>query len=319
MAMSFRPPAGPRCRVITDNDYCGDPDGLVQLVHQLLSPAADLRAVIGSHLPSHAAFIPSDRSADLSYERVTEVLSIMGRAVPAYAGANDGLVDTGTPQPSAGADAIVAEAMRTDTELPLYVTLGGGLTELASAYLMEPRIAGRLTAIWIGGPEYPDLAAPPPDTPPGTEYNTAIDVAAAQVVFDAPIPLWQVPRNAYRQALTGMAELEAYVRPAGRIGEYLYDSLCQVGERVAGVGLNLGETYILGDSPLVLLSTLQSNFQADPSSSRYVLRPAPRITGDGGYAERSDGRPIRVYTDLDIRLMLQDFYAKLSLHHGGAR
>ncbi|SEH02178.1 Inosine-uridine nucleoside N-ribohydrolase [Nonomuraea solani] len=312
--MGFQPPAGPRCRVITDNDYCGDPDGLVQLVHQLLSPSADLRAVIGSHLVTG----PERPTADLSYERVTEVLSLMGREVPAYAGSNVSLADPQTPRPSAGAEAIVAEAMRTDTGLPLYVTLGGGLTELASAYLMEPRIADRLTAIWIGGPEYPGLAAPPPDTP-GVEYNLNIDLIAAQVVFASPIPLWQVPRNAYRQTMAGMAELAAYVRPAGKIGAYLYDSLCEVGARLAPAGLNLGETYLLGDSPLVLLSTLRSNFHPDTSSSRHVLRPAPRITEDGGYEDRPEGRPIRVYTDLDVRLMLQDFYAKLTLQARNVR
>ena len=37
----------PRIRVITDNDYSGDPDGLVQLAHLLLSPSVDIRAVVG--------------------------------------------------------------------------------------------------------------------------------------------------------------------------------------------------------------------------------------------------------------------------------
>ena len=37
----FRPPAGPRYRVISDNDYSGDPDGLFQLVHHLLSPSLE--------------------------------------------------------------------------------------------------------------------------------------------------------------------------------------------------------------------------------------------------------------------------------------
>ena len=63
--------------------------------------------------------------------------------------------------------------MRTDTNLPLFVTLGAGLTELASAYLIEPRIASRLTAVWIGGPEYPELGPDPerPGAGPGPEYN----------------------------------------------------------------------------------------------------------------------------------------------------
>jgi hypothetical protein len=40
----------PRIRLILDNDYAGDPDGLFQLAHHLLSPSADIRLVVGSHL-----------------------------------------------------------------------------------------------------------------------------------------------------------------------------------------------------------------------------------------------------------------------------
>src|SRR5690625_5884084 len=43
-------PPGSRTRVIIDNDFSGDPDDLYQLVHHLLSPTVDIRAVIGSHL-----------------------------------------------------------------------------------------------------------------------------------------------------------------------------------------------------------------------------------------------------------------------------
>jgi hypothetical protein len=35
VAHEFSPHAGPRCRVVSDNDYSGDPDGLFQLVHLL--------------------------------------------------------------------------------------------------------------------------------------------------------------------------------------------------------------------------------------------------------------------------------------------
>ena len=48
---------------------------------------------------------------------------------------------------------------------------------------MEPAIAGRFTAVWIGGPEHPGLGAPAfPGADP--EYNLNIDIAAAQVVFN---------------------------------------------------------------------------------------------------------------------------------------
>jgi purine nucleosidase len=71
--------------------------------------------------------------------------------VPALVGSNPPLADRRTPRPSPGAEALVEEAMRTDTDLPLYAVFGASLTQLASAYLLEPRIQDRLTAVWIGG------------------------------------------------------------------------------------------------------------------------------------------------------------------------
>jgi purine nucleosidase len=301
----FTPPRGARHRVISDNDYSGDPDGLFQLVHALLSPSLDVRGVIGSHLAPGDVF-------DASEAQAANAVRLVGRDdVPVHEGAPGSLRDSRTPHRSAGAEAIVAEAMRDDTDLPLFVTLGGGLTELASAYLIEPRIADRLTAVWIGGPEYEELGPHPErlGAGPGPEYNLAIDVTAAQVVFnDSPIVLWQVPRNAYRQALVSMSELAA--RLSGAVGAHLYDALARVHAREER---NLGETYILGDSPLVLLTALQSQFEPATSSSAYTVLPAPWIDDDGGYRPRAEGRPLRVYTRLDVRLMLEDLYCKLAL------
>ena len=218
------------------------------------------------------------------------------------------------PQRSAAAEAIVAEAMRDDTDLPLFVVLGAGQTELASAYLIEPAIAHRLTAVWIGGPEYAELGAVPPPNGLPIEYNLTIDLLAGQVVFDSPpIPLWQVPRNAYRECIASMSELVLRVATRGEIGAHLYQTLIDILEMVAPRGLNMGEVYVLGDSPLVLLTALQTGFEADPASSRYVELPRPRIGPDGSYVANPDGHPVRVYVDLDVRVMLEDLYAKLEL------
>jgi inosine-uridine nucleoside N-ribohydrolase len=303
-----------RIRVLSDNDYSGDPDGLVQLAHHALSPSVDLRGVIGSHLAPGDPFDPSGRTAENAAAAASRVLALAGRDdVPVHVGAETAIADARTPHRSAGAEAIVAEAMRDDVTTPLYLVLGAGLTELASAYLLEPRIADRLTAVWIGGPEHEGLAVPPPGSQ-GPEYNLRIDITAAQVVFDAPIPLWQVPRDAYRQVLASTGELDLHVRTAGPLGEHLADALARVAAMAGAHGVDLGETYILGDSPLVLLTSLQSAFEPDPSSSRYVERPAPRIDDEGRYVDRPDGRPIRVYTHLDNRLLLGDLYARLALH-----
>ena len=124
------------------------------------------------------------------------------------------------------------------------------------------------------------------------------------MVFDSPLPLWQIPRNVYRQAIYSIAELDQHVRPMGPIGAHLAAALDLVVEKAATAGIDLGEAYILGDSPLVLFTALQSPYQPDPSSSQYVIVPAPRLDVEGRYVEHRDGRPIRVHTQIDNRLML---------------
>ena len=315
MTEPFQPTAGPRFRVISDNDYAGDPDGLFQLAHHLLSPSVEIRAVIGSHLAVGDPFDPSGASAANGATAAQRILDLLGVAdsVPVIAGSELPLTSTAEPIRSAAAERIVAEAMRTDTDLPLFVVLGAGLTELASAYLIEPAIAGKLTAVWIGGPEHTDLGAVPPPGAQPIEYNLNIDLLAGQVIFDSPIPLWQVPRNAYRECIASMSELMLRVQSRGDLGRHLYQTLVDVFDMVAPHGLNMGEVYVLGDSPLVLLTALQTGFEADPASSTYAQLPRSRIAADGSYQPNPDGAPLRVYSGLDIRLMLEDLYAKLEL------
>jgi len=62
-----------------------------------------------------------------------------------------------------------------------------------------------------------------------------------------------------------------------------------------------------------LLTALQSSFEADPSSSRYALRPCPLINSQGLYEVNNSGRNIRVYTELDVQSLMDDFYSKLVL------
>jgi len=103
------------------------------------------------------------------------------------------------------------------------------------------------------------------------------------------------------------------VKPIGKTGMYLCEQIERVMSITQKFNLNLGEVYILGDSPLVLLTALQSSFEADPSSSDYVIRLSPRISEHGTYEFNNKGRNIRVYTRLDINLMFEDFFAKLEL------
>jgi hypothetical protein len=310
---AFAPSMGPRCRVMVVNDLSGDIDGLFATVHALLSSSAEVRGIVGT------AAQQASETAQMSVQKAEEILRLMSLSgkVPVHLGAARRMEDANTPVDCAGARAIVAEAMRNDP-LPLYITVGGGLTEMASALLLEPRIAERCTLVWIGGGSHPQGSQ--------WEYNFNLDKKAAQTVFnDTLVPIFQVTDKAYATCQISNTEIQAYVAPYGAIGAWLYECIVE-GIRDSGpFGLiNSGETWALGDSPLVLLTALTGVVPSGPSqplryertSSAYQEMFVPRLRDDGGYQPRSDGRRMRVYDSVDTRLMFGDFFAKLRMNYG---
>lgn len=305
----------PRARVIIDNDFSGDPDGLFQLAHQLLCQSTEIRAIIGSHLTEYSGFNNGENTAKAACQKANEILDILNMKgqIPVLEGSAVGMTDPTQFCDSEGARFIVQEALRTDVNTPLYVVCGAGLTNIASAWLINPEISKHLTLVWIGGQEHQSLAVPPPGYD-RVEYNLNLCIPAGRTIFNlSDIPIWQVPRNAYRQCNFSYAELLMDVKPLGELGAYLTESLERLMKDMLTYNANLGETYILGDNPLVLLTSLQSNWQPDSSSCSYAALPAPYIEEDGSYQYRHQGRMMRVYNQLDIRLMFSDMIAKFKL------
>lgn len=296
-------------RVIMDNDFSGDPDGLFALTHLLLSPSVDTRGIIGSHIGVKDFLDPSEKQAENAASKAKEVLKLLNMTgqVPVFAGSNRAMPNDSTPVKSEAVDFIIKEALRTDTKQPLYVVCGAGLTEVGSALLTNPSIAGKFVLVWIGGPEYPSIALPPPKAS-RIEYNLNIDPNAVMAVFNrSSVDIWQVPRDGYRQAIISYTQLLLNLEDKGEIGAFLSQQLIDLMKKLQRVG----ETYILGDSPLVLLTALQTYFEPDPASSNYQNVKAPRVSRQGQYEDNPNGRTIRVYTKLDIPLMFNDFFAKL--------
>lgn len=297
-------------RIIVDNDFAGDPDDYVQLAHHLLSPGADIVGIVASHLrPGDPFTAATDTAAEAGrmVERLAKVmdLDLDGRLV---IGSEVAMTDAATPVTSPGVDLIVNEARR-DDERPLFVVCGGGLTEVASALLTAPDIAGRMTVVWIGGPEYPGTTEPVAGNP--VEYNLSIDIPATQALFASDAEVWQVPRDTYRQCLISDAELRTRIHPQGTLGQFLYDELRRVEKWVAGATGIRHQTYVIGDSPLVLLTALQTIFESSPASSRYETRRAVQLDDDG-HPTGWEGRPVRVFTQIDMRLIVEDLVASLS-------
>ncbi|MBJ9990817.1 nucleoside hydrolase [Paenibacillus sp. S28] len=295
MKLAIDVPEAKKIRVIVNSDAKNEADDQYAIVHSLLTPQFVIKGLIGAHFGEAR----SNTSMLDSVKEIKLLLDIMGLSgeYSVFRGAEHAMQDERTPAISEGAELIVREAMSED-QRPLFVIFLGAITDLASAYLMNPAIADRLTAIWIGGGSWPDGE---------TEFNLSNDIHAANVVFSSPIPLWQVPRNVYSKMRVSLAELKRRVEPSGDIGRYLYRQLVETNELWASnPHWPKGEMWTLGDSPAVGLLLYDQPYDFD-------WKPAPRVSTDMTYIHHQTERRIRVYRDIDVRFILEDMYAKLEL------
>lgn len=142
--------------------------------------------------------------------------------LPVVHGAGNALDTEEIPVQSEGSDLIIKEALSDDPQ-PLYCLFLGPLTDMASALMTCPGIGNKLTAIWIGGGEWP-----------------------------------------------------------------------------------AGESWVLGDSAAVGLLPDQHEHSFQPV-------PAPCVDKDMRYIHNKTNRCIRVYSSIDARFILEDFFARLAI------
>lgn len=315
----FKVPENKTCRVFIHTDCKAEADDPYAIVHHLLTPKYQVTGIAAGHFNGDAIAgtmaevkemlqrIHSDidpmKTAEASYDQVITILKLMGLegTVPAAPGAPTALKEDGRAIWSKGAQLIIDEALKEDPR-PLFLCCQGPLTDVASALLLKPEIAEKMTIIWVGGGDYPKG---------GYEYNLLADIRAANVVFSSQVPLWQIPISTYKQVSVTLAELEYHVKPCGAIGRYLFEQMTDFNEKAKIFPVfPHGESWGLGDSaPVgVLLNELEKE--------DFTLFHAPYIRPDMTYEARTDSRKIRVYHRVDSRMIIGDFFAKLAIQFG---
>lgn len=295
-----------RRRVIVNSDVKNEADDQFAIVHALLSPTLDVRGLIPAHFGTQRTTTSMLESRD-EVDLLLRLLGMEGAARVAN-GAPEKLPDEQTPIDSDGARLIISEA-HTKGDGPLFIGFLGPLTDMASAILLDPTIVQRdVVVIWIGGPGYaPDLV------PLGSwpEFNLKNDIAAANVVFDSGITIWQVPSTIYRLLSVGYAELRQKVEPHGELGSYLLRQMVEFNDAHHKVPI---ESRSLGDSPAIGL-------MLEPWSAVFRRQSPVRFTADGHY-EPGRGGDIHVVEAIDSRFLLEDMFAKIAefgANRAGAR
>ena len=288
----MEPPS--RRRVVIDTDAKNEADDQFAIVHALLSPSLDVRGLIAAHFGTSR----SDRSMEESREEIDLLLRLMGleQQVTVANGAPSGIADERTPLKQPGRSADHCREQARQPERPTVCRLPRtfdryGFGDFAGPGHRQPRVV----VIWIGGVGYGGV-----ETYPGVEFNLRNDIAAANVVYDSGITVWQVPSNVYSQVSVSYTELEEKIGGTSKLADYLISQLVEWNNTYWPQPI---ESRSLGDSPAISLMLY-------PRGGNFRIVPAPRFGQEGHYLPGS-GHPIRVVESVDVRFLLEDMFAKI--------
>jgi len=250
----------PRWRAIVDNDFAGDPDGLVSLAHVLLTD--DVRVELVSCTPvdpvlAHLAGVDASATASLGARSAEALLHVLDWTPCDVVAGSEDFTTGGEASPAAHA---IVEVCLAESDVPLAILCGGPLTNVAAALRLDPRIRERATLVWIGG----SLRDAP-------EYNRDTDAAAAASVLASGMPVVQIPLETYERLRVSVAEVRADLGHVSYPGGWLAERLLDLPAFVTLHGV-----LTLGDSALASVVGLDPDFRPG-SGGRVVADIDPRL------------------------------------------
>lgn len=201
------PPKGERIRVIIDSDTKNEIDDQWAITLAILSPERfKIEGFIGAN---------SSRpdGIERSVKEIVKILELAGMAgkYPVKRGSHP-LQYRQLATESEGVDFIIEKAMLSTPEDPLWVVGLGPATDIASAYLKEPRIVDRVNVFWHFRTHWPEKCI---------NNNVICDIRAAQLIFHSPLSFVLFDAGTY--LFCPIEESERFVKPYGELGKYLHE------------------------------------------------------------------------------------------------
>lgn len=189
--------------MVLDTDTYNEVDDQFALAYALLSPERlNVQAIYAAPFYNDRSTGPKD-GMEKSYAEIQRLLKKMNRTETVLRGSEAYLPENGYVDSPAARD-LAARAMARPDGDRLYVVAIGAITNVASALLMEPKIAEKIAIVWLGGH--------PTSYPTAREFNLSQDVRAARIALDCGCPLTLVPcMGVASHLLTSVQELSACI------------------------------------------------------------------------------------------------------------
>jgi len=285
--------------MVLDTDTYNEIDDQFALTHTLLaSDRAGLEAVYAAPFANERSSGPADGMARSRDEAEAIIGLGPAPAVPVFEGATEWLGVTGTPVPTAATADLIERAGSLPADELLYVVAIGAPTNVGTALALEPSLAERVVVVWLGGNAR--------WWPTAREFNLQQDPVASRALLDSGVPLVLVPcGGVVDKLLTVRTEVEAFVRPAGKLGELLADRYA------AFVPDRPGASKVIWD----LAATA---WALDPSWLTWSLTPSPRLTSDLTWSFDPARHLIGEVTAVDRDAIFGDLFGRMAAWSSGA-
>ncbi|MBQ8859604.1 MAG: nucleoside hydrolase [Clostridia bacterium] len=264
--------------VVLDTDAYNEIDDQFAIAYLLRAKEkANTLALYAAPFHNKKSSGPAD-GMERSYEEIKKVLTLLGEEKPVFRGAEAYLPDESTPVLSDAARDLAARAEEYSPEHPLYVVAIGAITNVASAILLNPRVAENTVVVWLGGQGWECAYNP--------EFNMMQDIAAARVVFASGVPLVQLPCCGVVSHFTvSKGDLRDWFVGKNPVADYLgNNTIAEADSYAAGKPW----TRVIWDVTAVA-------WLLDENCSRLCsrIRPRPEPTYDNKYLHHEDTPPMR--------------------------
>ncbi|MBI5055745.1 MAG: nucleoside hydrolase [Nitrospirae bacterium] len=267
-------------KIIIDTDAKNEIDDQYAITYAALSESFEIRGLTAAHFGKKG-------SMEKSYDEVLFVLKLLGMEgrYPVLRGAEKALANAAAPADSPAARFIIEEALK-NSGAPLYIVCIGAITNLASAYLIEPKIKEKIKALWLAGRKWPEG---------GFCFNDENDILSAQVIFDSDIDLTLVPVCGPACKLKIYKSDKQRIKGKGEIGNYLWKLFMM---------RRFGFPKPVYD--VAAIAALKS-----PEWCAQITAKRPAILENGKFDHSDTKGTMTVITDIDAESIKKDFLDSL--------
>lgn len=288
-------PAG-KIDVVLDTDAFNEIDDQFAISYMLCSEdKLNTKALYAAPFSNEKSAGPKD-GMEKSYDEILKLLKLAGIEKEVYKGSEKYLDDEKTPVISDAATDLAERANNYSPENPLYVVAIGAITNVASAIMLNPKVAENTVVVWLGGhgTHFHDTC----------EFNMKQDIAAARVVVKSGVPFVQLPcMGVVSEFRISKQELEYWLKGKNNLADYLAVNTINEAESYAG---GKPWTRVIWDVTAVAWLLNDDNRFMD---SRII--PAPLPTYDYLYSQNYNGYPSCYVYSIKRDALMEDLINKL--------